>query len=579
MTIKPMNLKTLLGLTLVAGAMASCSLDEQEIPASELYAREFYKTFGVNWSSEAMNVVEQKSVHVSSTAPTHVKIYEVQAGEYRLAADYEDVTDKTITFDGVKSDNTPFLVMCDNAAFYVENGGNVTFNPQGGSSKLSARKRTSVVPSGSQNISKSETYKQFTCEKGDETFKTLSENNGKNNTQNVTVSYKQFLNVKSGDNFTVYPAYWNSPKKHTVGFYYYDSKNVKHEVAVYSDKGGDELQFKVGNEDSYTTTVENAEDCWDYGKEGKVSYKEEFTFNAKGYTMKATQDAGVGIFVEVDGKRYYSNSDENGGVSYFAYKHISDSGDGYTYFMFDDPADGGGMGDRDFNDLVICCPQKITPTSTETVGWTVACEDLGGTYDYDFNDVVFQVYHVSGQKWLSIVPVAAGGTLPAYLYFTRNQQKWPISKEWHQHFGATENTYNSSTMINTCFNGAGYEKNVWPIYIEIGNENFSMSKFTTESEAGGGFELRVDRKDSKTWVSQYGASDSDVPQMLVLPVDWRWPKEIVRIDTTYPNFGTWGSGYAGGTWVSNIKNEGDLTEKDFYLKVNARAPYTPSTNN
>ena len=41
-------------------------------------------------------MVEQKSVHVSSTKPTHVLIYEVQAGEYRLAADWEDVTDKTV---------------------------------------------------------------------------------------------------------------------------------------------------------------------------------------------------------------------------------------------------------------------------------------------------------------------------------------------------------------------------------------------------------------------------------------------------------------------------------------------------
>ena len=89
-----MKLKTFLCLTLMAGAMASCSVEEQEIPASEQYAREFYKTFGTKWSSEGFNVVEQKSVHVSSTKPTHVLIYEVQAGEYRLAADYDDVTDK-----------------------------------------------------------------------------------------------------------------------------------------------------------------------------------------------------------------------------------------------------------------------------------------------------------------------------------------------------------------------------------------------------------------------------------------------------------------------------------------------------
>ena len=573
--MKLMNIKTLLGLTLMAGAMASCSLEEQEIPASEQYAREFYKNFGTNLPTEGMNVVEQKSVKLNCSQPTHVRIYEVQCGEYRLAADWEDVTDKTITFDGVKNDNTPFLVTCDNAAFYVENGGTVTFNPQGVSSKHKSPLRTSVVPTDATNISLSSDYKEITCDKGDETFKQLSTNNGQAHGM-FTVSYKQYLNVKRGDEFTMYPVYWNSPKKHTVGFYYYDSNNTKHEVPVYTDKGGDELQFKVDGE--YTTTLENAEDCWNYGDKGNVTYTDEFQFRAKGYTVTASQDAGVGIYVEVDGKKYYSNSDENGGVSYFAYKHVIESGSGYTYFMFDDP-NGEGVGDRDFNDLVIYCPQTMTPTSTGTVGWTVACEDLGGTFDYDFNDIVFQVYHVSGQKWLSIVPVAAGGTLPAYLYFTRNNKDWPISKEWHQHFGETDNTYSSSTMINTCYGGADYERTVQPIQIELGSGNFTMTTYTNEFDYAGRFTVKVKRADGEI-ESINAPGTAKEPQVLVLPVDWRWPKELVRINTIYPTFGEWGAGYVDGEnnkWVNNIQNEDNLTEKNFYLHVKARDPYTPPT--
>ena len=574
--MKAKNTKALLALALLTGGLASCSVEEQEIPASEQYAREFYKTFGTKWSSEGFNVVEQKTVHVSSTKPTHVLIYEVQAGEYRLAADYDDVTDKTITFDGMKGDNTPFLVTCDNAAFYVENGGTVTFNPQGVSSKSNSPLRTSVVPAEAENISLSNEYTEITCDKGDETFKQLSTNNGQAH-EIFTVSYKQFLNVKNRANFTMYPVYWNSPKKHTVGFYYYDSSYTKHEVPVYTDKGGDELQFKVGGE--YTTTLENAEDCWNYGDKGNVTYTDEFQFRAKGYTVTATQDAGVGIYVEVDGKKYYSNSDENGGDSYFAYKHIGQSSSGYTYFMFDDPDDNGGIGDRDFNDLVIYCPQTMTPTSTETVGWTVACEDLGGTFDYDFNDIVFQVYHVSGQKWLSIVPVAAGGTLPAYLYFTRNNKDWPISKEWHQHFGETDNTYSSSTMINTCYGGADYERTVQPIQIELGSGNFTMITYTNEFDDAGRFLVKVKRADGEI-ESINAPGQAKEPQVLVLPVDWRWPKELVRINTIYPTFGTWGEGYVDGAtnnWVNNIQNADNLTEKNFYLHVKARDPYTPPT--
>ena len=573
-----MNKKTLFALFLAAAGLASCSVEDQVIPASEQYAREFYKNFGTNWSSEGMNVVEQKSVHVSSTMPTHVLIYEVQCGEYRLAADYENVTDKTITFDGMKNDNTPFLVTCDNAAFYVENGGTVTFDPQGVSSNLKSLTRSSVVPAETKNISNSSEYKEITCDKGDKTFEQLSTKNGQAHGI-FTVSNKQFLNVRRGDSFTIYPAYWNSPKKHTVGFFYYDSNNTKHEVPVYTDKGGDELQFKVGNEDTYTTTQANVEDCWDYGEKGKVAYKENFQFQAKGYEVTASQDAGVGIYVEVDGKKYYSNSEENGGKSYFAYKHVSESGSGYTYFMFDDPNDNGDVGDRDFNDLVIYCPQFFTPISTEAVGWTVACEDLGGTFDYDFNDIVFQVYHVSGQKKVNIVPVAAGGTLPAKLYFHRNRKDWPISYEWHEHFGETRGTYSSSTMINTCYGGADYERNVYPIQLELSNGNFSMDQYATEFEAAGRFTVKVERADGT--ISSINAPSQDKePQVLILPVGWRWPKELVRINTSYPTFGTWGEGYEDGAsnrWVYNIQNEDKLTEANFYRQVNARDPYTPPT--
>lgn len=55
--MKPMNIKAILGLALVAGSFASCSVDQQELPSEELYARNFYKTFGVNFSSEGFNVV------------------------------------------------------------------------------------------------------------------------------------------------------------------------------------------------------------------------------------------------------------------------------------------------------------------------------------------------------------------------------------------------------------------------------------------------------------------------------------------------------------------------------------------
>ena len=566
---KSMKIQTLLGAALMAGSLASCSVEEQEIPASEQYARQFYKTFGVNGSTEGFNVVEQKSVHVKSSKPTHVKIYELQAGEYRLAADYENVTDQTITFDGVKKDTTPFLVSCDDNMFCAQNGGTVTYTPQSGSLL-----KSSAIPSEYSSIVKQNTnYTTITCNSNDETFKTLAENDGKDNHSTFTVATNHYVPVTKGSSFTVYPAYWNSKKKHTVGIYYTDGSSIK-TIAVYSDKDGDELQFKVN--DTYTPTVKDAEDCWNYGEAGKVTYSDHFSFQAKGYTVTADKDVAAGIYVEVGGKKYYSNAVMNGGVSYFAYKTLQEGGEGYTYLMFDDPSDNGGEGDRDFNDFVMYIGQTLAATSQGTIGWTVACEDLGGTFDYDFNDVVFQVYYVSGQDWIRIVPVAAGGTLPAYLYYTRNKKEYPISLEWHKHFGSTTDTYTSSDMINTCYGGKDYERSIYPIYVTTGNKNFSMTEYTEEFDNAGKFTLKVQRADGQV-ESINAPGTAKEPQVLVLPLDWRWPKELVRINSIYPSFGQWGDGYSTGQWVGTIQNADQLTEEGFYSHVTGRKSYEPKT--
>ena len=69
----------------------------------------------------------------------------------------------------------------------------------------------------------------------------------------------------------------------------------------------------------------------------------------------------------------------------------------------------------DYNDLVFYTPRIMSPMSTNDLSWTMAYEDLGGTFDYDFNDVVFRVSHVSGDNYAMIYPKGAGGTLPETL--------------------------------------------------------------------------------------------------------------------------------------------------------------------
>ncbi|MDE5689589.1 MAG: hypothetical protein K2I38_02700, partial [Duncaniella sp.] len=62
----------------------------------------------------------------------------------------------------------------------------------------------------------------------------------------------------------------------------------------------------------------------------------------------------------------------------------------------------------------------------EVYKWLIAAEDLAGTYDWDFNDAVFAVSATSivdgdnnnaCQTWITVEPLAAGGTLPIYVMF------------------------------------------------------------------------------------------------------------------------------------------------------------------
>lgn len=212
-------------------------------------------------------------------------------------------------------------------------------------------------------------------------------------------------------------------------------------------------------------------------------------------------------------------------------------------------------------------------SSAQPVTWTVACEDLGGTYDYDFNDVVLRVSHVAGQDSATIVPMAAGGTLATWVCYTGTDGKELKSAEWHQHFYDTS-AYNINDMVNTTV----FDKTeVQPFTVNVGSD-WSMTQFAKEDSQTGKFSIKVKRTNGET-NTIVGPSQGGAPQMLVLPGDWKWPKEHVSIDKAYPggtkdgqeypSFGKWGENYGKKDWTKywddkNVMRPGDVTKKNPY---------------
>lgn len=556
-----MNIKTILGVALAAGTLASCSVDDgdnTQVPANETYTRDFIKIFGTINAKQDWNMVEQKSINIDMDAPTHVKVYELQGGEYRLAANYKNVTKQTITFDGLKGDDNLFLVSLDGKMYAAENGQTLSIK-NGTSSMLRATK----IP---------DEYEKETgsgvIHRGNKTIITLSSSDNKmNNIANNGVDHiksglvtllttgREALKANQGISF--YPIYWNSPNKHVAGLYYHDLNGDIVRIPMYADKADtykddadkEDLSFYTSKDGVIPYPAEtDAEDCWQYSNtqsilspiRGKwsVSYESGFKFRSRPYIITPTEALAAGIYVEVNGKYYYTEADLNTDKKpHFAETAIT-KGDGthssYTYLCFDED------GDNDYNDLVFYTPREITPVTDNELEWTVACEDLGGTFDYDFNDLVFRVLHTSGNDYATIIPLAAGGTLPAYLYYNDT----PISEEWHLHFGEG---YESNVMINT---NSISVNTVWPIKIKGLPTTWSMSAFTSQSN---GISIHVNGNQTVT-----APSSGKAPQMLILPYEWSWPTELTRIDAAYPDFGQWGQNYTLNTWVNNKKSDNVL---------------------
>lgn len=220
--------------------------------------------------------------------------------------------------------------------------------------------------------------------------------------------------------------------------------------------------------------------------------------------------------------------------------------------------------DKDENDMLFLITAPVEPpvelTTEEEITWIVACEDLGGTYDYDFNDLVFEVtlhttttstiINEGNQSTGSVAfssevlfrPLAAGGTLPAKVYLGDTE-----IGEIHALLGGTS----TSIPINvgpkgTSFNLSGLE----PSTVNTGDVYYTGIASVLE-------DIRIvvenDKNSGDKGAIEITAPNQDktslVPQMLLLPKGWDWPNEEIHIYNVYPEFEDWVSDMEKNGWI------------------------------
>lgn len=187
------------------------------------------------------------------------------------------------------------------------------------------------------------------------------------------------------------------------------------------------------------------------------------------------------------------------------------------------------FGDKDMNDIVFFVagdfeedytPEQefpVVPPTIEAQEWILACEDLGNTDDFDFNDVVFSVKYAAGSSTAFVTPLAAGGTLPANICY--NGQV--IGQEVHEWFGVS-----TSTMVNTTSRRGHAAKTV----------ELNVADGFTMTNNMGGFTIDVNNGTTTVAAPAAGAA----PQMiLVSDANWAWPYERVSIVSAYSQFKDW----------------------------------------
>ena len=178
-----------------------------------------------------------------------------------------------------------------------------------------------------------------------------------------------------------------------------------------------------------------------------------------------------------------------------------------------------------YNDWIV----KITPGLYK--GQRIMCEDLGTTADFDFNDIVVDVFNdwrgYPGNEWTAatIVTVrAAGGTLPATV----------AGNDIHKLFGV-----DTKDMVNTGIKTA-------PVAI------FRIPQVANAKDV----KVMVGN-DTGTW--ELKTATGAAPQKICVPNGTKWNKEYKSIELSYPNFKNYvNDAAANKEWHKNVADNNEL---------------------
>jgi len=199
-------------------------------------------------------------------------------------------------------------------------------------------------------------------------------------------------------------------------------------------------------------------------------------------------------------------------------------------------------GDWDYNDILFYTENIPSLVITE-VEYFIAFEDLGSTYDFDFNDVVLKVKHVStnlsDESDLTVTLLAAGGTLPVEV----NVDGTVVFDEIHGAFGVATTV---PVNVEASYGVTKPAVEAAPVTVPV---DFSIAEDASK------IYIVVTGNEGKQTRISYNP-EAVAPQAIVLDnvTEWAWPKENISIDAAYPDIKAWVNDATLGldSWIHNV---------------------------
>lgn len=363
----------------------------------------------------------------------------------------------------------------------------------------------------------------------------------------ATGEFNNYEFISNGE-FVIYPVYGDTSAEDEIGYYYYDpttqTADQKTEVRIIENLQwlGDKVQMIEKN--SYGDKIWNYSWGSPWNNTLETLNGVEYCLQAKGYAINVPAGYRVGFWIRNNNNKFYSNRVLNSdGLFYSAVvKHSN----GDMFFGLEDWKQGPENRDKtDCNDITFFVkgvdgsntdlPDPVDPDETPDddddveMSWILACEDLGSTDDYDFNDIVLEVKKNVTNNSVEVRCLAAGGTIPAYITYNDVE-----IGEAHALLGGQTNQ-----MINTSSFGAASEwKTLTGVSVDMSIDEIIKN-----------ISIRVTKNEGDVYATEIKAPETgEAPQMIIVPGDWEWPAERKGIETAYPEFTNWSSNASLTDW-------------------------------